>query len=211
MPGILRKYLDSNNELDRSINFKECFYDLNSFINANINPYIDSEFRNTVSRIDRINNSSNENYIDELNTLDYQTFFNAYREYSGDEKTFGQKIEYYLDTKNITRYELSQNTLISESYLSKIVWGLNEHVDYKYALAICVGLKLTYQETLDLLSRLGYTFPTFLNNSSEKTKYYFVVSYFLYNHCYNLMELNSFLVNLGLKPLNRYRNESHES
>ena len=54
------------------------------------------------------------------------------------------------------------------------------------ALAFCIALELSLEETDDLLSRAGYTL-------SRAQKFDVIVEYFILNHKYNVFEINEVL------------------
>jgi len=63
-------------------------------------------------------------------------------------------------------------------------------------MALCLAMRLTLDETNDLLSRAGYT----LSHSSIRDV---IIEFFIKEGKYNLSDLNEVLYRLDQKPLGR--------
>ena len=58
--------------------------------------------------------------------------------------------------KQLTNAEVYKNALISKQLFSKIKLNPDYHPDKATAMRLCIGAKLSLDETKDLLARAGY-------------------------------------------------------
>lgn len=109
----------------------------------------------------KIKSYIDDNYVDSLKTEEYRYNRNMRSEcIVAPEKTFSTMVMEYLDAKGINDPALYGGKY--EMYFSKqILTNLRNNVDYHpskfVCVTICLGLKLTLPQTLDLMERAGYT------------------------------------------------------
>ncbi len=108
--------------------------------------------------------------------------------------TFSQTIFYHIDNKNLNEVDVYTNAHIDRRLFSKIRSNNNFKPSKKTAIALCFGLKLNLDESLDLLEKAGYT----LSHSSKAD---LIVEYFLMKEEYDLTILNQVLVEYDESPL----------
>ncbi len=70
--------------------------------------------------------------------------------------TFQEYLFYLIKLKGLSNPEVYNNSLITKQTFSKIKNNPNYHPDKATALRLCVGAKLSLDETKDLLARAGY-------------------------------------------------------
>ena len=105
--------------------------------------------------------------------------------------TFSQYLMYLIKSKNLTNVEVYTASLIGR----KNFWKIKNNKDHRpkkiTALCLCVGAKLSLDETKDLLARAGYAL-----SPSDKTDIIF--SYFIENQIYDMIEIDIQLEAYGL-------------
>ena len=110
--------------------------------------------------------------------------------------TFVGKMRSLIREKNLSDTAVYKRAGLDRRLYSKIF----SYYDYKPAkdtcMALCLAMRLTLDETNDLLSRAGYT----LSHSSIRDV---IVEYFIKEGKYSLTDLNETLYRLDQKPLGR--------
>ena len=79
---------------------------------------------------------------------------------------------------------------------SKIISNREYKPSKDTAIAFAIALKLSLDETNDILSRAGYTF----SHSNERD---IIIEYFFREKIYNLIDINEVLYNLNQKIIGR--------
>ena len=112
----------------------------------------------------------------------------------GAEDTFQQKLFQLIDERNLTDVEVYKKANISRKLFSKIRCNPDFQPNKKTALSLSIALKLTLEETEDLLDRAG------LSLSSSK-KFDLVIKYFILTGNYDIFEINTALFEYNLPLL----------
>lgn len=111
-------------------------------------------------------------------------------------QSFVERLIYYIDKKGFRDSAVYKAAHVDKRLFSKMMSDRNYRPAKDTAIAIAFGLKLSPEETNDLLSRAGYTF-------SHSDKRDVVLEYFFREGIYNLMDINDVLYHLDLKILGR--------
>ena len=100
--------------------------------------------------------------------------------------TFSKIVKKIMEDKGITSKDIYKNSLINRKLFS----ALNVNDDYipsrETAIMYCIALKLSYDDSVNLLKSAGYTFYEYSNFDR-------VVKYFLDNKIYNIDKINDAL------------------
>ena len=70
--------------------------------------------------------------------------------------TFQEYLFYLIENKGLTNAEVYKRAIITKQLFSKIKLNPQYHPDKATAMRLCVGAKLSKDETIDLLARAGY-------------------------------------------------------
>ena len=117
--------------------------------------------------------------------------------YQDEDRAFADMCEWWCTVKGMTKKEFYNRANINKS----MFWGMKHHPEQipkkTNALACVIGLKLDYDQAIDLLSRAGMTL----------SKYYetdLIVEYFIREKNYNIDEINALLFDKDLSLLGTY-------
>ena len=102
-----------------------------------------------------------------------------------------------IDKKFLDEVEVYKRGGLTKQTFSKIRSNADYHPDKDTAIRLCIGLKLNLDETLDLLSKAGYT----LSNSIERD---LVIKYFIENKEYDIYTMDNVFEELGFKTFLKY-------
>ena len=105
--------------------------------------------------------------------------------------TFSQYLMYLIRDKNMGNAEVYKRAVVDKKIFSKIKNNVDYHPQKLTALCLCVGAKLSLDESKDLLARAGYAL-----SPCDKTDIIF--SYFIENEIYDMIELDIQLEEHGL-------------
>ncbi len=105
--------------------------------------------------------------------------------------TFPQYLLYLIEQKGMENAEVYKRAIVDKKVFSKIKNNPDYHPQKLTALCLCVGAKLSLDETKDLLARAGYAL-----SPCDKTDVIF--SYFIENEIYDMIELDIQLEEYGL-------------
>jgi hypothetical protein len=105
--------------------------------------------------------------------------------------TFSEYLLYLIHDKNMENAEVYKRAIVDKKTFSKIKNNVDYHPQKLTALCLCIGAKLTLDESKDLLARAGYAL-----SPCDKTDIIF--SYFIENGIYDMIELDIQLEEYGL-------------
>ena len=105
--------------------------------------------------------------------------------------TFPQYLLYLISQKGMDNTEVYKRAIVDKKVFSKIKNNPDYHPQKLTALCLCIGAKLSMDETRDLLARAGYAL-----SPCDKTDIIF--SYFIENGIYDMIELDIQLEEHGL-------------
>ena len=105
--------------------------------------------------------------------------------------TFSQYLMYLIQDKKMGNAEVYKRAVVDKKIFSKIKNNVDYHPQKLTALCLCVGAKLSLDESKDLLARAGYAL-----SPCDKTDIIF--SYFIENEIYDMIELDIQLEEHGL-------------
>ena len=105
--------------------------------------------------------------------------------------TFQEYLFYLIKTKGLTNAEVYKRAIITKQLFSKIKVNPQYHPDKATAMRLCVGAKLSLDETIDLLARAGYAL-------SPCDKRDIIFSFFIENKVYDMIEIDIALEEHGL-------------
>ncbi len=105
--------------------------------------------------------------------------------------TFSQYLMYLIQDKKMGNAEVYKRAVVDKKIFSKIKNNVDYHPQKLTALCLCVGAKLSLDESRDLLARAGYAL-----SPCDKTDIIF--SYFIENEIYDMIELDIQLEEHGL-------------
>ena len=97
--------------------------------------------------------------------------------------TFQEYLFYLIETKDLTNAEVYKRAIITKQLFSKIKLNPKYHPDKSTAMRLCVGAKLSKDETIDLLARAGYAL-------SPCDKRDIIFSFFIENKVYDMIEID---------------------
>ena len=117
--------------------------------------------------------------------------------YEKEDRSFAEMCEWWCGQKGISKNEFYTRSNINKA----MFWGIKHHPEQipkkTNALACVIGLKLNYDQAIDLLGRAGLTL----------SKYYetdVIVEYFIRNRNYDIDEINLALYKKDLVPLGSF-------
>ena len=105
--------------------------------------------------------------------------------------TFQEYLLYLIDSKGLTNAEVYKRAIITKQTFSKIKLNPQYHPDKSTAMRLCVGARLSLDETIDLLARAGYAL-------SPCDKRDIIFSFFIENNVFDMIEIDIALEEHGL-------------
>ena len=105
--------------------------------------------------------------------------------------TFSEYLLYLIREKNMTNSEVYKRAILDKKVFSKIKNNPDYHPGKMTVLCLCVGARLSLDESRDLLARAGYAL-----SPCDKTDIIF--AYFIENGIYDMLELDIQLEAHGL-------------
>ena len=105
--------------------------------------------------------------------------------------TFAEYLLYLIQDKHMENVDVYKRAIVDKKVFSKIKNNADYHPNKLTAMCLCVGAKLSLDETRDLLARAGYAL-----SPCDKTDIIF--KYFIENEIYDMIELDIQLEEHGL-------------
>lgn len=105
--------------------------------------------------------------------------------------TFQEYLLYLMEEKGLSSAEVYKRAIISKQLFSKIKLNPDYHPDKATAMRLCVGARLSLDETKDLLARAGYAL-------SPCDKRDIVFSFFIEKEVWDMIEIDIMLEEHGL-------------
>ena len=105
--------------------------------------------------------------------------------------TFQEYLLYLIESRGLTNAEVYKRAIITKQLFSKIKLNPNYHPDKATAMRLCVGAKLSLDETKDLLARAGYAL-------SPCDKRDIIFSFFIEKEVWDMIEIDIMLEEHGL-------------
>lgn len=163
-------------------------------------PVIRYSSRNT--DIKYSNREPPEDYYDRKQL--YSMINAAYRNQAASDKSFKKHTEMtfvgklldYLSIKNLSDSKVYKRAQIDRRLYSKIVCDNDYKPSKDTCIALCVGLQLNLEKTIDMLRRAGYTF-------SHSSKRDIIIEYCFENSIWDMNTINEILYKFSEKLLGR--------
>ena len=130
-----------------------------------------------------------ESFLDEDGIEDLEENLSKRMRHLSD--SFADYLLYLINRKGMENADVYKRAIVDKKVFSKIKNNRNYHPQKLTALCLCVGAKLTMDETKDLLARAGYAL-----SPCDKTDIIF--SYFIEHGIYDMIELDIQLEEHGL-------------
>lgn len=105
--------------------------------------------------------------------------------------TFQEYLMYLIESKHLSNAEVYKRAIVTKQLFSKIKLNPAYHPDKATAMRLCVGARLSLDETKDLLARAGYAL-------SPCDKRDIIFSFFIENKVYDMIDIDIALEEHGL-------------
>ena len=169
--------------------------DVDRYVHRNYRPeevLHDDVFKRSINKqLNRKRHADNDNrlsnmYAPEMSKQAFQA-----------EASFQELLISYINKKKIDTVELYKKAEISKQHFSKIINQEGYQPKRKTVLLLCVAMELNYDESLDLLESLGYTFSS--SNLEDV-----IVKYFIQSRNYDLYELDEVFLSYTSETLRNF-------
>ena len=105
--------------------------------------------------------------------------------------TFQEYFMYLIQSRHMSNSEVYKRAIVTKQLFSKIKRSRSYHPDKATAMRLCVGARLSLDETKDLLARAGYAL-------SPCDKRDIIFSFFIEHKVYDKIEIDIALEEHGL-------------
>lgn len=109
---------------------------------------------------------------------------------SFDQNAVAKQLNLYMFERDITTAMIYERCFIDRRLISKITGGSGYHPSKPTMLALCIGLRLSFEEAENFLGLAGYSF-------SNSFKSDMILKYMLMNGVYDLDTINDMLDHFG--------------
>lgn len=134
-------------------------------------------------------NTDYKKYYDEDLWEEHESALNERMKHLSD--TFQQYLLYLINQKGLTNADVYNRAFVTKQLFSKIKLNKEYHPDKATAMRLCVGAKLSLDETKDLLARAGYAL-------SPCDRRDVIFSYFIERGVYDMIDIDIALEEHGL-------------
>jgi O-acetyl-ADP-ribose deacetylase (regulator of RNase III) len=114
--------------------------------------------------------------------------------YREEDRSFADMCEWWCEKKGITKKEFYTRANINKGMFWSMKHNPEQIPKKTNALACVIGLKLDYDQAVDLLSRAGMTFSRYYETDM-------IVEYYIHKKKYDIDEINLILYDKDLAPL----------
>lgn len=191
----VREYVDSNYVEEAHIREFDIDMELEDEEYMFIRRLSQSERNRADISIDSVTDSETLESTDKLATV--STKVNLDEMLENNEKTFQQRLFEIIDERKLTGPQVYKNYITKQVY-SKIQSDVNYSPSKSTAIALCLSLHLNIDETLDLISRAGWTL-------SPSNKVDIIIKACIINKVYRLMDINSILFDYGCDEFDKLK------
>lgn len=132
--------------------------------------------------------SINDHFLKALNLGDYFDDLDEYLQ--GKKESFSDMLFRLIDEKHLKDSEVYKQAGIDRRLFSKIRSDKMYRPSKKTAILLCLGLKLSYGEAIELLKTAGYTL-------SDSFEFDMIISFMLENKEYDVQFINYVLEDYG--------------
>ena len=133
-----------------------------------------------------------------VETFEYASKMIANQGYDFEtEKTFQELLITFMNKKHIDPVILYKKAEISKQHFSKMINQEGYQPKRRTVLLLCLAMELNYDESLDLLESLGYTFST--SNIEDV-----IVKYFIQQKHYDLYDIDEVFLTYTSETLRNY-------
>ena len=185
----ISEFLEGNELTVYLVIYDKQAFEVSKTLLNDIDRYIDDNYVDTKLKLYSRDNRIRES-LDEVNAIEA----NFYSEKKSEieefkvklEETFSEMLLRLIDEKKLTDSEAYNKSNIDRKLFSKIRSNKFYHPSRNTGLAFAIGLKLSLEETLDLLGKAGFIL-------SHSSKFDLIIEYFIKNGIYDIHEINVML------------------
>lgn len=198
--AVINPFLLEHNMQVILVVFNEKAFQLSGNLVENVRSYIDENY---VEEAQKREYGYANNYRRRLLEPEKESFFEIEEKVdiddmiSSPEKTFQEKLFEIIDERGLTGPQVYNNYITRQVY-SKIQGDKYYHPNKYTAIALCLSLHLSLEETLDLIGRAGWTL-------SPSSKADLIVKACILNKEYNIVNIDLLLFDYHCPELSRIK------